>query len=163
MNSEKQRYLKEQQSCFSGLFRVMIIILLVLLFLYLFTVIFSVTISAFVRENNAVVVDEENKEIIDELLKIDLANIENAPAINQPTYIEYLVSFRRTVVTVNYSDGEYEYRIKNYFPSPLVSYIEHSGYNVYLHSDDFKYEVIKITVILIVEILGWCYLKKMKG
>ena len=112
-------------------------------------------IAGFVRENNAVVITDSNREHIDSLLRKDIDlnkerdyNYEEIPPISEAIEIEYLVSLHKNEITIHYNDGSTCRLFVTYPATYLVDYIKAEGYNVYFRSSEFVGHLIDAAIPL---------------
>ena len=106
--------------------------------------------AGFVRENNAIEVNDKNRSDITSLIKNNFENYEEFPNMTNVVKLEYFFSLHDEEITFFYEDGSEKcFYVHEAHDNPLFEYIKTNGYSVYFKSSDFAFDLIKIVLLFI--------------
>ncbi len=102
--------------------------------------------------NRTLVINDTNREEISKLIPQKMADLDNYTGLDDARSIDTTVRFDDKDIVVNYKDGNSCLFVSNYYADelPLLEYIEKNGYITYLHSRDFLFDLLKLSVPLII-------------
>lgn len=120
--------------------RILVIFVLIVSVLLFLTGCIPVLLAGGVREENALDINDENREYIESQLKYwaEVEDRDEVPDMQDAVRISYLVKFDDYYFKVEFNDQrEYTLIINCHFPREFMRYIKSEGYNCYFHSDEF--------------------------
>lgn len=139
--------------------KVCALIVLIIALVLLLSSSFDLFFKGFVRQHNAVEINENNIEYIEQLVAKYVDDEDDMPDIRTAEKISCLVLMHKDEINIEYSDGTtYRFFLRGAIISDLREYIMTEGYNCYFHSSEFLRDFVPFALCSAAFILCSVYL-----
>lgn len=157
MADKKSEYMEYSRNGVRKGVKAAAIVILIISFIFLLWYGAIIFVCGEVRVNNAVDIDDENREEIAGVIehakyKDTGSDYDSIPDIADAVRVEHLALMHKQEVTFFYKDGsDFRIFIRDW-NTPLVSYIDENGYNLYYSNRDseFSGHIVRLVIPFIV-------------
>ena len=111
-------------------------------------------LAGFTRENNTVIISDNNRDKIVSLIEENLDCYKEIPDISIAKKIEHTALMHKDKITIYCEDEKnYNFFINDTYNNPFISYIQNEGYNNYFESSEFTVDLIKTVISFIISVV----------